>query len=77
MIRLFGTWVARSMEVMRTRRHLSRLNDEALRDLGLTRADVAAECARPFWDWYAYDRHAHRRRFDAGRRSAARRLIGS
>lgn len=31
------------------RRALARLDDYMLRDIGLTRADVAAEHAKPFW----------------------------
>ena len=29
---------------------LSRLSDERLRDIGLSRADVVREASRPFWD---------------------------
>ena len=29
---------------------LSRLSDERLRDIGLSRADVVRESSRPFWD---------------------------
>lgn len=32
------------------RRQLATLNDEALKDLGLSRADVYQEVRRPFWD---------------------------
>ena len=32
------------------RRRLANLNDEALKDLGLSRADVLQESERPFWD---------------------------
>lgn len=36
--------------VYRQRRVLSRLDEAALRDLGLTRAEAEAEASRPFWD---------------------------
>ncbi|NUB46055.1 DUF1127 domain-containing protein [Fertoebacter nigrum] len=34
----------------RQRAHLGRLDDHALADIGLTRADALAEAARPVWD---------------------------
>jgi uncharacterized protein YjiS (DUF1127 family) len=39
------TWAERG----RQRRQLAGLNDYMLRDIGLTRADVAAETGKPFW----------------------------
>lgn len=33
----------------RQRRHLLQLDDRLLKDIGLTRADVAREAAKPFW----------------------------
>ena len=36
--------------VRRQRADLSRLDDYRLEDIGLTRADVARETARPLWD---------------------------
>jgi uncharacterized protein YjiS (DUF1127 family) len=36
-------------ERARQRRHLAGLDDHMLRDIGLTRADVAAETRKPFW----------------------------
>lgn len=36
--------------VMRERRALGKLSDEALRDLGLSRAATEREAARAFWD---------------------------
>jgi len=36
-------------ECTRSRVHLSRLDDNMLEDLGLTRADVQRECSKPFW----------------------------
>lgn len=37
------------MERARQRRHLAALSDWQLKDIGLDRADVARECAKPFW----------------------------
>ena len=36
--------------VLRQRRALARLDDAALTDMGLTRADVEQEIKRPVWD---------------------------
>lgn len=36
--------------VWRQRQALSRLDDAALRDIGLTREDARAEVRRPLWD---------------------------
>ena len=33
----------------RTRQHLTTLDDRALADIGLTRAEQRGECAKPFW----------------------------
>ncbi len=33
----------------RQRRHLARLDDRLLRDIGVSRAEVEAEISRPFW----------------------------
>lgn len=37
------------MEIARQRRHLAALSDWQLQDIGLSRADVARECTKPFW----------------------------
>jgi uncharacterized protein YjiS (DUF1127 family) len=37
-------------ELARQRRQLSALGEQALKDLGLSRADVMQESERPFWD---------------------------
>ena len=37
-------------DVQRTRIDLSRLDDDRLRDIGLTREQVEAELSRPVWD---------------------------
>ena len=45
--------LARLGEMWRTaesRRHLARLDDRMLKDIGLSRADALAEAARPPWD---------------------------
>lgn len=46
-------WIERiltMLDIRKTRIDLSRLTDEQLRDVGLTRDDVEAELARPIWD---------------------------
>jgi uncharacterized protein YjiS (DUF1127 family) len=53
-IRRFGTQSVLATflvwrERRRTRRHLSTLDDRALADVGLTRAQQHSECAKPFW----------------------------
>jgi len=45
MVDRIRTWRERA----RQRRHLAGLNDHMLRDIGLTRGDVMAECSKPFW----------------------------
>jgi uncharacterized protein YjiS (DUF1127 family) len=39
------TWLERT----RQRRHLGQLSDHMLKDIGLSRADVESETAKPFW----------------------------
>lgn len=46
----FFARLARWRELASQRRQLAALSDSALHDLGLSRADVAAEAERPFWD---------------------------
>jgi uncharacterized protein YjiS (DUF1127 family) len=36
-------------EIARQRRHLAAMDDRMLRDIGLTRVDVAGETEKPFW----------------------------
>lgn len=43
-------WLARAMETARQRRALLRLDDGALKDIGLSRADAYREANRSFWD---------------------------
>ena len=40
----------RWQELARQRRALARLDDRMLKDVGLSRADVARELGRRFWD---------------------------
>ncbi|WP_295519546.1 DUF1127 domain-containing protein [uncultured Pseudomonas sp.] len=42
-------WLARALELSRQRRALYRLDDAALGDLGLSRADAWQEADKPFW----------------------------
>ena len=44
-IKLLQTYQRRSIQ----RRELRALDERALRDIGLTRADVQYECSKPFW----------------------------
>lgn len=37
-------------ELAEQRRQLASLSDEALKDIGLSRADIMPESERPFWD---------------------------
>lgn len=43
---LLRRWSALS----RQRRQLAALSDDALKDIGLSRADIETEINRPFWD---------------------------
>lgn len=48
-----SNWIQRIMTMLalhRTRIDLSKLSDEQLSDIGLTRDDVVAELERPVWD---------------------------
>jgi uncharacterized protein YjiS (DUF1127 family) len=42
--------LARWYELGQQRRMLAALSDSALKDLGLSRADIHQESGRPFWD---------------------------
>lgn len=44
------SWLSRCLVRARERRLLSGLDDDQLKDIGLTRADVARECGRWPWD---------------------------
>ena len=39
-----------ALSAMRQRQHLSRLDDAALADIGISRHDARSEAARPLWD---------------------------
>ncbi|UCL85178.1 DUF1127 domain-containing protein [Pseudomonas sp. HS-18] len=39
-------------ELARQRRELASMSDEALKDIGLSRADIQQEVERPFWADY-------------------------
>ena len=39
----------RGLEQSRQRRALAQLSDDMLRDIGLTRRDIAPELSKPFW----------------------------
>jgi len=47
---LFTGQLARWRKLHRERVQLASLSDDALKDLGLSRADVFEESERPFWD---------------------------
>lgn len=49
---LVGVWrmLRRWRQLARERGQLARLDGAALKDLGLSRADVLQEAERPFWD---------------------------
>ena len=42
---LLATWIERT----RQRNALAALDDDQLRDIGITRLDAARECGKPFW----------------------------
>ncbi|AQX62239.1 DUF1127 domain-containing protein [Pseudomonas syringae pv. actinidiae] len=42
--------IQRWLELHRQRRLLAQMSDGALKDLGLSRADIQQEVERPFWD---------------------------
>lgn len=43
-------WIERQMERRRSRRALLRLNDDQLRDIGLSPCDAYREASRHFWE---------------------------
>ena len=50
MLRALGRQFARWRQLAEQRRRLAMLDDAALKDLGLSRADVIQESERSFWD---------------------------
>jgi uncharacterized protein YjiS (DUF1127 family) len=63
MIRAFLVWLRHSLGIRRSRIRLLALTESQLRDIGLTRGQIRAEAARPFWDhrFSAFTLHAGRR----------------
>ncbi|MGE6322574.1 DUF1127 domain-containing protein [Pseudomonas oryzihabitans] len=49
-------WLRRAIELSRQRRALYRLDESALHDLGLSRADAWQEADKPFWQQPAEER---------------------
>lgn len=45
------TFILHAREVTRQRRQLMALDDHALKDIGLSRADACCEASRPWWDF--------------------------
>ncbi len=48
-------WLSRALAVARERRALLRLDETALKDIGLSRADAYGEATRRWWDLPAGD----------------------
>ena len=48
--RSVASWVVHALSVMRQRRKLAQLDDAALDDIGISRAEASAEADRFFWD---------------------------
>ena len=44
-------WFERAAAVRRSRRALARLDDQMLKDIGISRADAMRESERPMWDF--------------------------
>jgi uncharacterized protein YjiS (DUF1127 family) len=51
LLRCFIAWLRLCRERQRQRQRLAlgELSDHQLKDIGLTAADVRAECAKPYW----------------------------
>jgi uncharacterized protein YjiS (DUF1127 family) len=49
LLRYFFAWLRLCRERRRQRLALGELSDHQLKDIGLTAADVRAECAKPYW----------------------------
>jgi uncharacterized protein YjiS (DUF1127 family) len=45
----FWRWYGRRSELSRQRQALAQLDDDALKDIGVTREQANAEAAKPFW----------------------------
>ncbi len=46
----FFSRILAALSLHKQRRDLARLDDHALRDIGITRHEAEAEAARPIWD---------------------------
>lgn len=44
------TWLGAVLRTLRERRQLAMLDEHALKDIGISRADAYREWSRPFWD---------------------------
>lgn len=44
------SFATRAVQLQRQREALRRLDDRALKDIGLSRSDAEIEASRPFWD---------------------------
>ena len=69
----FFHWLKLALASSRQRRQLARLDDAALLDLGLSRADVADELSQPFWMRPDFGRVSQPRQSDATRMAQYRR----
>ncbi len=63
----FFHWLRQTFAVSRQRHHLAQLDAAALKDLGLTRADVARELSQPFWMQPGFGSVSQPRQSDAAR----------
>ena len=45
-----GQWILQAWQAYTTRQALAQLDDRALHDLGISRAQAQFEAGRPFWD---------------------------
>lgn len=45
-----GFGLSRALDVWRQRQHLKALDDQALSDIGVSRAQAQREATRPIWD---------------------------
>ena len=48
-VRKARNWMASRKVLMETRRHLRRLTDHQLKDIGISRHEALTESRKPFW----------------------------